>query len=70
MCYEVRFVQDSELPEGVDYAFAKAGGCTYLFMKQSARGGGAAAEWRALGRAFATWERAHSVEFKQLAGAL
>lgn len=68
MQYEVRFVQDSELPSEVDYAFARVDGRTYLFMKRSVviHGPG---ECRALTRSFTTWEQSQSVELKELAGA-
>lgn len=36
MSYQVRFVQDSGLPEGVEWAFARTSDDTYLFVKQSA----------------------------------
>lgn len=55
MRYQVRLVGDSDLPDGVDYAFAKVDDRTYLFMKASvvrAPDG----ECRALTRSFTTWE--------------
>jgi hypothetical protein len=36
MRYQVRFVSDTSLPEGVEYAFARQGDETYLFVKQGA----------------------------------
>lgn len=36
MRYQVRFVRDDSLPSGVDYAFARQGGDTYLFVRHSA----------------------------------
>lgn len=36
MRYEVRFVGDDALPSGVDYAFARQDGETYLFVKRGA----------------------------------
>lgn len=35
MKYEVRFVGDSDLPDGVEFAFARFAGEAYLFIKQS-----------------------------------
>lgn len=67
MRYEVRFVGDSDLPEGVDYAFAKTTDRTYLFMKRSACTVDGTGECEALTRSFNTWEQAQSVELKQLA---
>lgn len=69
MHYEVRFVEDHQLPSGVDYAFAKVLDRTYLFMKRSARGA-PIGRCEALTRSFNTWERAQSVELKEMAGAL
>lgn len=70
MKYQVRFVGDSELPSEVDYAFVRLADRTYLFMKQSACRGGGLGECRALTRSFDTWQRAQSVELKELAGVL
>jgi hypothetical protein len=70
MRYKVRFVKDSELPDGVDYAFACTAGQTYLFMKRSVVDADPGGECVALSRSFTTWERAQSVELKELAGAL
>lgn len=69
MRYQVRVVGDAELPSEVDYAFACVAEYTYLFVKRSALDAtpGACA---VLTRSFNTWEQAHSVELKQLAGAL
>lgn len=36
MRYEVRFVSDHSLPEGVEWAFARQAGEVYLFVKLSA----------------------------------
>lgn len=36
MHYEVRFVSDHSLPEGVEWAFARQAGETILFVRQSA----------------------------------
>jgi hypothetical protein len=36
MCYQVRFVSDHSLPEGVPWVFATQAGATYLFVKWSA----------------------------------
>jgi F0F1-type ATP synthase epsilon subunit len=36
MRYQVRFVSDTALPEGVEYAFARQGNETYLFVKRGA----------------------------------
>ena len=35
MQYQVRFVPDHSLPEGVRWAYARQAGETYLFVKQS-----------------------------------
>lgn len=65
MRYEVRFVGDSELPDGVDYAFAKVADRTYLFMKASvARATNG--ECEALTRSFATWEAARDAPLRHL----
>lgn len=69
MRYEVRFVGDDALPVGVDYTFAVTLGKTYLFMKRSACAGVSFGECQALTRSFSTWERAQSVELKELARA-
>ena len=69
MHYQVRFVKDSELPDGVDYVFARTAGQTYLFMKRSVVDACPGGECAALSRSFTTWERAQSVEVKELAGA-
>jgi hypothetical protein len=69
MHYEVRFVGDSELPDGVDYAFARTADHTYLFMKRSAVDACPGGECEALTRSFTTWERAQSVELKELSDA-
>jgi hypothetical protein len=70
MHYEVHFVGDSELPEGVDYAFATTANQTYLFMKWSAANADEPGCCDALSRSFTTWERAQSVELKEPARAL
>ena len=70
MHYQVRFVEDSELPEDVDFVFARTAEHTYLFMKRSVVEAGPGGECAALTRSFNTWERAQSVELKHLAGAL
>lgn len=36
MRYQVRFVGNDDLPEGVEWVFARQAGHTYLFVKQSA----------------------------------
>ena len=66
MRYQVRFVSDHSLPEGVAWAFARQAGETYLFVKQStinARTGCC----DALDRAWTAWERTYSLE-PELAG--
>ena len=68
--YQVRFVEDSALPEGVDYAFARTLEHTYLFMKRSVVDAVPGGRCDALTRSFNTWEEAQSVELKHLAGVL
>lgn len=36
MRYQVRFVSDHSLPEGVRWVFARQAGSAYLFIKESA----------------------------------
>lgn len=36
MRYQVRFVSDHSLPEGVEWVFARQAGATYLFIRESA----------------------------------
>lgn len=70
MHYQVRFVEESALPAGVDYAFARTGGRTYLFMKQSAMAdAGPGDVCGALTRSFTTWERAQSVKLQEFSDA-
>lgn len=57
MRYQVRFVSDIALPEGVEYAFASQRGETYLFVKQSAIDI-ATGRCDALSRAWETWQGA------------
>lgn len=68
--YQVLFVEDSQLPEGVDFAFARTLEHTYLFMKRSVVDASPGGRCDALTRSFNTWEQAQSVELKDLAGAL
>jgi hypothetical protein len=70
MHYRVMFVGDSDLPEGVDYAFARTTDQTYLFVKRSAVNAAAPGCCDALSRSFATWERAQSLEFEEFASAV
>lgn len=65
MRYEVRFVEDSQLPSGVEYAFVRLTDQTYLFMKRSAIDvtTGLCA---ALTRSFNLWQRAQCVEAREL----
>lgn len=35
MRYQVRFVSDDALPAGVEYAFARVAGATFLFIRES-----------------------------------
>ena len=65
MDYRVRLVGDSDLPDGIDYTFARVADRTYLFMKQSACKG-QLGDCDALTRSFNTWERAQSVPLKHL----
>lgn len=63
--YQVVFVKDSELPNGVDYAFARMDEHTYLFMKRSAVDADPG-RCDALTRSFNTWERAQDVEAREV----
>lgn len=65
MHYQVRFVEDSRLPSGVEFAFVSVGDETYLFMKQSAIRPGEG-ECEALTRSFNTWQRAQGVRPREL----
>lgn len=55
MRYQVRFVSDEALPE-VDWAFARVGATTYLFVRQSAVDVHTG-ECDVLTRAWETWQR-------------
>lgn len=70
MRYEVRFVEDAELPSEVEFAFVRLADQTFLFMKRSAVLAHMGGRCDALTRSFNTWERAQSVELKELADAL
>lgn len=59
MQYQVRFVQDDSLPVGVEWAFARTPGETYLFVKQSAIDD-AAGRCDALSRAWEAWQQAET----------
>lgn len=65
MRYEVRFVEDTELPSEVDYAFVRFADQTYLFMKRTAVEA-AAGPCGALTRSFNLWQRAQCVEAREL----
>ena len=56
MEYQVRFVGNSALPEGVEYAFACQAGETFLFVKRSAVNA-VTGHPDALSRARETWQR-------------
>lgn len=65
MRYQVRFVEDSRLPSGVEFAFVSVGDETYLFMKRSACSS-TTGECEALTRSFNTWQRAQGVRAREL----
>ena len=65
MRYEVRFVEDTELPSEVDFAFVRFADQTYLFMKRAAIDA-AAGPCAALSRSFDLWQRAQCVEAREL----
>ena|SRR5690349_1689006 len=56
MKYQVVFVDDSSLPVGVEWTFARQTGQTYLFVKQSAIDA-STGECPALSRAWACWQK-------------
>lgn len=60
MEYQVRFVGNSALPEGVDYAFARQANETFLFVKRSAMD--EVGHCDALSRAWETWQSAATVK--------
>lgn len=55
MRYQVRFVADASLPEGVEWSFARQAGTTYFFVKQSAIDT-TTGRCDALARAWEVWE--------------
>jgi len=55
MRYQVRFVQDDSLPTGVEWAFARTSGETFLFVKRSAIDD-VTGRCDALTRAWAAWQ--------------
>jgi len=55
MRYQVRFVPDHSLPTGVEWAFARTSGETFLFVKRSAIDD-ATGRCDALTRAWAAWQ--------------
>lgn len=55
MGYEVRFVESGSLPRGIDWAFARAEGETYLFVSRDAIDP-ESGRCDALCRAWTTWE--------------
>lgn len=59
MDYQVRFVSEDALPAGVDYAFARQAGSTYLFVKASAVGH-PSGRCDALTRAWECWQAAEA----------
>ena len=54
--YQVRFVDDTALPEGVAWTFARQAGRTYLFVKESAIDT-TTGQCDALTRAWECWQR-------------
>lgn len=68
MKYQVRFVEDSGLPQEVEWAFARTTGETYLFVKQSAIDP-TSGRCDALTHAWEAWQ-AVSVELEEPAHAL
>lgn len=54
--YQVRFVEDDSLPTGVAWTFARQGGQTYLFVKESAIAA-MTGECDALTRAWECWQK-------------
>lgn len=69
MRYQVRFVSDHSLPRGVEWAFARQAGDTFLFVRQSAINVGSG-RCDALTRAWEAWEAAGLVELQQPAHAV
>jgi hypothetical protein len=81
MRYRVRFVNDTALPEGVEFAFARLAEQAFLFVKRSAIDP-VTGECDAVVRAWTLWEsqmiwaepapglRAVLVELEETAGAL
>jgi len=63
MRYQVRFVADGTLPSGVEWAFARTLGETYLFVTQSAIDT-TTGRCEALCRAWTAWQ---SIELEDLA---
>lgn len=56
MRYQVRIVDDTALPEGVEWAFARQAGHTYLFVKKSAVAA-SPGTCDALARAWTCWQQ-------------
>lgn len=54
--YQVRFVDDTSLPEGVEWIFARQEGSTYLFVKESAIDT-TTGQCEALTRAWECWQK-------------
>ena len=64
MRYQVRFVPNDSLPTGVEWAFARTSGETFLFVKRSAIDE-TTGRCDALTRAWAAWQ---SVEAEEIGG--
>lgn len=60
MEYQVRFVGDAAMPEGVEWAIARQAGETYLFVKCSAIGS-ATGRCDVLTRAWESWQAAEAM---------
>jgi len=69
MDYQVRFVGDAELPDGVEFIFVRLVDETFLFVKRSAVVATTTGHCDALTRSFNTWERAQWVAPRELIGA-
>lgn len=59
MRYQVEFVSDDSLPAGVEWAFARTLGETYLFVKKSAIADVKNGSGDVLCRAWAAWQATH-----------
>jgi hypothetical protein len=59
MRYQVEFVSDDSLPAGVEWAFARTLGETYLFVKRSAIEATQEGRDDVLCRAWTAWQATH-----------